>query len=92
MSAEQRKLANSLHARKALVTTRGKHLQESLDSLQNGSPAILCSRLKSLRYEAAVKGVDNTYIQLEEQVDERDYAEWAKHLEYMTEYILQSIT
>ena len=86
MSAEQRKLANSLRARKAHVTTRGRHLQESLDALTNVSPAILCSRLKESlsRYEGAVKGVEETYILLEEQVDEATYNDWvAKHQEYI---------
>ena len=86
MSAEQRKLANSLRARKAHVTTRGRHLQESLDALTNVSPAILCSRLKESlsRYEGAVKGVEETYILLEEQVDDAVYNDWvAKHQEYI---------
>ena len=70
MSADHKKLANSLRARKSHVTTRGKHLQESLDVLTNGSPAILCSRLKESlsRFEGAVKGVEETYLLLEEQV------------------------
>ena len=87
MSADQRRLANSLRARKAHVTTRGRHLQEALDALTNGSPAILCSRLKEslARYEGAVKGVEETYIQLEEQVDDATYTDWAnKHQEYIT--------
>ena len=72
MSTEyQKKLANSLRARKSHVTSRGKHLQEALDNLSIDSPAILCSRLKESlnRYEGAVKGVEETYIQLEEEVD-----------------------
>ena len=87
MSADQRRLANSLRARKAHVTTRGRHLQEALDALTNGSPAILCSRLKEslARYEGAVKGVEETYIQLEEQVDDATYTDWSnKHQEYIT--------
>ena len=86
MSADQRKLANSLRARKSHVTSRGKHLQEALDVLNNGSPAILCSRLKESlsRFEGAVKGVEDTYLLLEEEVDEVTYNEWvAKHQEYM---------
>ena len=55
--------------------------------LRNDSPAIICSRLKESlsRYEAAVKGVDKTYLRLEEeQEDERTYQEWvAKHSEYL---------
>ena len=84
MSADQRKLANSLRARKSHVTSRGKHLQEALDVLNNGSPAILCSRLKESlsRFEGAVKGVEDTYLLLEEEVDEVTYNEWvAKHQE-----------
>ena len=72
MSTEyQKKLANSLRARKSHVTSRGKHLQEALDNLSIDSPAILCSRLKESlnRYEGAVKGVEETYVQLEEEVD-----------------------
>ena len=86
MSADQRKLANSLRARKSHVTSRGKHLQEALDVLNNGSPAILCSRLKESlnRFEGAVKGVEDTYLLLEEEVDDATYNEWvAKHQEYM---------
>ena len=61
-------------------------MQEALDVLTNGSPAILCSRLKEslTRYEGAVKGVEETYILLEEQVDDASYNEWvAKHQEYI---------
>ena len=86
MSADHKKLANSLRARKSHVTTRGKHLQESLDVLTNGSPAILCSRLKESlsRFEGAVKGVEETYLLLEEQVDDTTYNEWVtKHQEYI---------
>ena len=86
MSADLKKLTNSLRARKSHVTSRGKHLQESLDVLTNGSPAILCSRLKEslVRYEGAVKGVEETYILLEEQTDDASYNEWvAKHNEYI---------
>ena len=60
---------------------------EALALLRNDSPAIICSRLKESlsRYEAAVKGVDETYLRLEEeQEDERTYQEWtAKHSEYL---------
>ena len=86
MSADLKKLTNSLRARKSHVTSRGKHLHESLDVLTNGSPAILCSRLKEslVRYEGAVKGVEETYILLEEQTDDASYNEWvAKHNEYI---------
>ena len=75
---DQRQLANSLRARKAHVTTREKALVEALALLRNDSPAIICSRLKESlsRYEAAVKGVDETYLRLEEeQEDERTYLE-----------------
>ena len=51
---------------------------EALNLLRNDSPAIICSRLKESlsRYEAAVKGVDETYLRLEEeQGDERTYEE-----------------
>ena len=60
---------------------------EALNLLRNDSPAIICSRMKESlsRYEAAVKGVDETYLRLEEeQGDERTYEEWtAKHSEYL---------
>ena len=50
-------------------------------------PAIICSRLKEslTRYEAAVKGVDETYLRLEEeQGDDQTYEEWStKHSEYL---------
>ena len=85
-AADHKKLTNSLRARKSHVTSRGKHMQEALDVLTNGSPAILCSRLKEslTRYEGAVKGVEETYILLEEQVDDASYNEWvAKHQEYI---------
>ena len=66
---DQRQLANSLRARKAHVTTKEKALVEALNLLRNDSPAIICSRLKESlsRYEAAVKGVDETYLRLEEE-------------------------
>ena len=87
MSTEyQKKLANSLRARKSHVTSRGKHLQEALDNLSIDSPAILCSRLKESlnRYEGAVKGVEETYIQLEEEVDGAVFNDWClKHNEYI---------
>ena len=59
---DQRQLANSLRARKAHVTTKEKALVEALNLLCADSPAIICSRLKEslTRYEAAVKGVDET--------------------------------
>ena len=60
---------------------------EALEALRADSPAIICSRLKEslTRYEAAVKGVDKTYVRLEEeQGDDRTYEEWsAKHSEYL---------
>ena len=60
---------------------------EALNLLRADSPAIICSRLKEslTRYEAAVKGVDETYVRLEEeQGDDRTYEEWsAKHSEYL---------
>ena len=84
---DQRQLVNSLRARKAHVTTKEKALTEALAALQADSPAIMCSRLKEslTRYEAAVKGVDETYVRLEEeQGDDRTYEEWsAKHSEYL---------
>ena len=87
MSTEyQKKLANSLRARKSHVTSRGKHLQEALDNLSIDSPAILCSRLKESlnRYEGAVKGVEETYVQLEEEVDGAVFNDWClKHNEYI---------
>ena len=87
VAMDQRQLANSLRARKAHVTTKEKALVEALALLRNDSPAIICSRLKESlsRYEATVKGVDETYLRLEEeQEDERTYQEWtAKHSEYL---------
>ena len=84
---DQRQLVNSLRARKAHVTTKEKALTEALEALQADSPAIICSRLKEslTRFEAAVKGVDETYLRLEEvQGDDRTYEEWsAKHSEYI---------
>ena len=60
---------------------------EALEALQADSPAIICSRLKEslTRYEAAIKGVDETYLRLEEvQGDDQTYQEWsAKHSEYI---------
>ena len=60
---------------------------EALNLLRADSPAIICSRLKEslTRYEAAVKGVDETYLRLEEeQGDDRTYEEWStKHSEYL---------
>ena len=66
ITMDQRQLANSLRARKAHVTTREKHLVEALALLRNDSAAIICSRLKESlsRYEAAVRGVDETYLRL----------------------------
>ena len=82
---DQRQLVNSLRARKAHVTTKEKALTEALEALQADSPAIICSRLKEslTRFEAAVKGVDETYLRLEEvQGDDQTYQEWsAKHSE-----------
>ena len=69
------------------MTTKERALVEALEALRADSPAIICSRLKEslTRYEAAVKGVDETYVRLEEeQGDDRTYEEWsAKHSEYL---------
>ena len=46
VTMDQRQLANSLHARKAHVTTKEKALVEALALLRNDSPAIICWRLK----------------------------------------------
>ena len=69
------------------MTTKERALTEALEALQADSPAIICSRLKEslTRFEAAVKGVDETYLRLEEvQGDDQTYQEWsAKHSEYI---------
>ena len=84
---DQRQLVNSLRARKAHVTTKEKSLTEALEALQADSPAIIVSRLKDSlgKFEAAVKGVDDTYLRLEElQGDDQTYQEWsAKHSDYI---------
>ena len=84
---DQRQLVNSLRARKAHVTTKEKSLTEALEALQADSPAIIVSRLKDSlgKFEAAVKGVDDTYLRLcELQGDDQTYQEWsAKHSEYI---------
>ena len=84
---DQRQLVNSLRARKAHVTTKEKSLTEALEALQADSPAIIVSRLKDSlgKFEAAVKGVDDTYLRLcELQGDDQTYQEWsAKHSDYI---------
>ena len=68
------------------MTTKEKSLTEALEALQADSPAIIVSRLKESlgKFEAAVKGVDDTYLRLcELQGDDQTYQEWsAKHSEY----------
>ena len=50
------------------MTTKEKSLTEALEALQADSPAIIVSRLKDSlgKIEAAVKGVDDTYLRLED--------------------------